>query len=163
MSEHRGGSAAAYVPRPPRALTDRERRGFLAAADCLIPDGVLGARPSQQDSFRRWLDRALAARQDAFALVTALAARLSDLSPENVQVELRLLAGRPGSGFDELSTIVAGAYLMVEQVREALGYPEQAARPPRFDEAAEEIMSGILDPVQERGAVYRTVPRTKSG
>jgi 3-oxoadipate enol-lactonase len=28
---------------------------------------------------------------------------------------------------------------------------------PRFDEAAEEIMEGILDPVFEQGSVYREV------
>ena len=58
--------------------------------------------------------------------------------------------------FEVLSGLLAAAYLLIPEVRTAIGYPGQANRPPRFDEAVEQVMSGILDPVIDRGPVYRT-------
>lgn len=156
-------SAPEYVPVPPRALTGDERSGMLAIADLLIPDGPAGPRPSRADGYDRWLDRALAARRDAFDVVTALAAELGRLPTEQLLGELRRRSAGADPAFTALSTVLAGAYLLLPEVRRAIGYPGQAQRPPRFDEAAEQIMDGILDPVIERGPVYRSVEPTTSG
>ncbi len=150
-------SVPEYRPLPPRALTAAELSTLLAVADTLIPDGPAGRTPSRTPDYPRWLDRALAARRDAFDRVLALVAELGRLPRERLGAELRRLAGDPDSGFTELSTVVAGAYLLVPQVREAIGYPGQAHRPAPFDEAAEQIMDGILDPVIERGPIFRPV------
>jgi predicted aconitase with swiveling domain len=88
----------------------------------------------------------------------ALVATLDGDAPGDVEPELRRLAETPGSGFEDLAGVIAGAYLLVPEVRRAAGYPGQAARPPRFDEAAEQIMDGILDPVIERGPIFRPTP-----
>jgi hypothetical protein len=101
-----------------------------------------------------WLDRARAARRDCFERVVALAGSLRALPTAGLLAELRRLAEDPESGFEELSTVLAGAYLMDPGVREAIGYPGQAQRQARFDEAAEQIMDGILEPVIERGPIY---------
>jgi hypothetical protein len=50
------------------------------------------------------------------------------------------------------------AYLMIPEVRTAIGYPGQRRHHPQFDEAANQITDGILDPVVERGPVYTPVP-----
>lgn len=154
MSQPVSASAPPYVPQPPRALSDRERAGLLAVADALIPDGSAGPRPSRLERYPDWLDRALAARRDCFELVTDLAARLGELPAERLPAELRRLSTAPDSGFDELSAVLAGAYLIDPEVRRAIGYPGQAQRVARFDEAAEQIMDGVLDPVIERGSIY---------
>ena len=143
---------------PPRPLTERERRGLVAIGDVLIPDGTAGVRPSRLDGFKAQLDCALAARADRFEQIAAVAERCAELPPDRLASDLRAMDADPESGFQALSAVVAGAYLLVPSVREAIGYPGQAQRPPRFDEAAEQIMDGILEPVVERGPVYRPIP-----
>ena len=158
MSQPPNVSAPEYRPEPPRALDDQERAGLLALADVLIPDSPAGPRPSRIPAFERWLDRALAARRDAFDAVTALARELAGQSPERVLSEARRRSDAHDEAFGQLSAVVAGAYLMVPEVRRAIGYPGQAQRPPRFDESAEQIMDGILEAVVERGPVFRAAP-----
>lgn len=140
--------------RPPRAPTDEELRGLLRVADVLIPRS--GAMPagSQAPGYETWLARALAARPDAFEAVLAAATRLGGLGDAELATELRRLCADEPLEFHPLSAVVAGAYLMVPEIRAAIGYPGQERKHPRFDEAAEEIMDGILDPVIERGSIY---------
>ncbi len=163
MSQGPRLSAAAYVPRPTRELTDPERRALLAIADTLIPDGASGPRPSAIAGYPASLDLALAARRDAFDVIAALAGTLADVPAENLDGELRRLAEAESGDFQALSAVIAGAYLMLPEVRRAIGYPGQAQRPPQFDQAAEEIMNGILDPVIERGPIYRPTDAASPG
>jgi hypothetical protein len=163
MPERASISAAEYVPVPPRALTDRELAGFLVVADALIPDGTAGPRPSRAERYPSWLARALAARRDSFERIVQLAAGFAEMAPEAALPELRRLSQLDDSGFSELSSVIAGAYLLEPEVRAAIGYPGQAQRPARFDQAAEEIMGGILDPVIERGSLYAKVEPSGSG
>ena len=128
---------------------------MVRIADALIPDGPAGPRPSAPADYTDWLDRAIAARRDAFEDVVGLAARLAGHRDEELDTELRHLTETSNLGFDVLSSVLAGAYLMSPEVRRTLGYPGQAQRPAPFDEAAEQIMSGILDPVILRDPVYR--------
>ena len=102
---------------------------------------------------------ALAARADAFEVIVqqlASAQRADDLG-----VWLRDLHDREQAAFQALSTVAAGAYLMVPAVRAALRYPGQPRSLPRHDEAADDIGDGILDPVLERGHFYVPTPGTK--
>ena len=149
-------SVPPYRAAPPRDLTEAERAALIAVADVLIaPSGGI-APPSGQQSYARWLDRALAARRDAFEEVVSTARRLTE-GAGGLAARTRDLAASDPSLFQSLSTVLAGAYLMIPEVRREIGYPGQERKHPRFDEAAEEIMDGILDPVIERGPVYRSV------
>jgi len=156
MSRQRRSSVPGYVPVPPRALTDGERRTLLEIADALIPDGSAGTCPSGFSDYPEWLDRALAARRDAFDEIVGLVGALADVPAERLYLELKRVSETPESGFEQLSSVVAGAYLLIPEVRRTIGYPGQAQRPPQFDEAAGQIMNGILDPVVARGPVYRS-------
>jgi hypothetical protein len=149
-------SVPPYHSAPPRSLTDDERRTLLAVAEVLIPD--VPGRPAASDApdYLSWLDRALAARSDAFEEIMELIGRLRYVEPEGLSAELRTISDAEPVGFQALSSVLAGAYLMVPAVRRAIGYPGQEALPAAFDEAAEEIMSGILDPVIARGPIYVT-------
>jgi hypothetical protein len=149
-------SIPVHAKAPPRPLTDEERRALLAIADVLIPaSGELPAASSAPD-FERWLDRALASRPEAFDDITAIATQL--VNSEDLSGAVRELAAERPDAFQPVSAVLAGAYLMVPDVRKAIGYPGQERKHPRFDEAAEEIMDGILDPVIERGAIYTPAP-----
>jgi hypothetical protein len=142
-------SSPPFDPRPPRSLTGGERHTFLRVAAILVPGtGAL-------DGFDDLAERALAARRDAFDTIVDELHRLADLEGSALETELRRAAEDPHGAFGPLSTVIAGAYLMAPAGRAAVGYPGQAARPPRFDLAADEIMDGILDPVIDRGPVFR--------
>jgi len=143
---------------PPRPLADAERDALLRIADTLIPARGEDPAPSAIPDYGRHLERALAARDDAFAAVAELAGRLGALDEARLDVELRALHARGDDGFQALSAVVCGAYLTVPEVRARIAYPGQENRPPPFDQAAEEIMSGILDPVIARGSMYTPAP-----
>lgn len=140
--------------RTPRALTDRELAGLRRVAAQLIP--ASGDHPAADETpgFDACLGRALAARLDAFELVAAEGERLGELDAAALAAELRRLERDEPATFHPLSTVIAGAYLLVPEVRAAIGYPGQHRKFPQFDEAANDIMDGILDPVIERGPRY---------
>ena len=151
-------SVPPHPHRPPRELEEHERTALLAVADTLIPGTSEMPTPSAVPAIAKWLDRALAARDDAFEGVVALAIELAALDPNAREAELRRLCAEAPASFADLSSVLAGTYLMVPEVRQAIGYPGQVASHPAFDEAAEEIMDGILDPVLERGSIYVAPP-----
>jgi hypothetical protein len=128
---------------------------LLAIADTLIAPSAGVPAPSAAPDYERWLLRALAARRDVFDDVVNAAVALH--AEDDVGAAVRALAASDDARFGQLSTVVAGAYLMLPEVRRALGYPGQERKHAGFDEAAEEIMDGILDPVIERGPVFRVV------
>lgn len=138
----------------PRELTERELRGLLRAADVLIPTSGPLPAASQVPGFEPSLERALVARIDAFESIAAEGDRLSTLTDEELAADLRRLAEQEPATFRPLSTVLAGAYLLLPEVRAAIGYPGQHRQHPQFDEAANEIMDGILDPVIDRGPTY---------
>jgi hypothetical protein len=146
------------VPRhetgPPRPLHEDELATLLAAADALIPAGPGVPSAAIAPGYVAWLDRALAARSDAFETIVTAAGRLQGIAAPELLDALRRMSADEPELFHDLSAVLAGAYLMVPEVRAAIGYPGQVRRPAAFDEAAEEIMSGILDPVIERGPIY---------
>lgn len=155
MSRQSPVSAPRHARRAPRDLTQRELLTLLATADTLIPDGPAGPRPSALQDYPKWLERALAARRDSFDEIMRLVATLADCASDDLYERLRQLAETPASGFEALSSVLAGAYLLSPDVRRAIGYPGQAQRRPRFAEAADQIMSGILEPVIARGPIFR--------
>ena len=159
MVQQANASTPAYIPEPPRRVSDEELEAVLRIADALIPDGTAGPRPSLIPDYPLLLSRALAARRDAFDEILALASELSGSSERYLKAKLRELGTAGDASFGDLSAVIAGAYLMASAVRERIGYPGQAQRTPPFDQAASEIESGILDPVIARGPIYRLVDR----
>lgn len=151
-------SVPVYTARPPRPLTGSERAALVRIADQLIGAGTAGPAPSAVDDFDRWLDRALAARRDSFEAILALAEALAEVPEDQLTDALRAASSDPTSAFSVLGTVLAGAYLMVPEVRCRLGYPGQGEHPAPFDQSAEELMTGVLDPVMARPPVYRKVP-----
>lgn len=139
-----------------RPLTENEREALVAVGDALCGGGKLPA-PSETPRYAEWLDRALAARADAFDEVVAAAMGLEGLTLEGRREALRRMDARERPRFHTLSSVVAGAWLLVPEISAALGYPGQVAAPAAFDEAATQLETGILDPVIERGPFYRKV------
>ncbi len=138
----------------PRPLTDAEVGTLRAIADVLIPASGDNPAATAEPDFDACLRRAVDARADAFDAVAAVLARLDGAAPDVIDQALRALHAEQPAHFQALSAVVAGAWLLTPTVRARIGYPGQLRDPARFDEAADQLSDGILDPVLARGPVY---------
>ncbi len=148
-------SVPLHLADPPRALAEHELAALVRIADALIPARGDDPSPGVAEGYAGALDRALAARADAFEDVVALALEVVGAAPVALEDELRRRAEADARRFHALSSVLAGAYLILPDVRRRIGYPGQERRPAPFDQFAEEISDGILDPVIERGRIGR--------
>ncbi|QIZ37783.1 hypothetical protein [Saccharopolyspora sp. ASAGF58] len=141
----------------PRPLTAAEQERYLAIADVLCCGNEEVPPPSRCPEFAAKLEIALATRSDAFDTITAALAE-APTSRDGLEHWLRRMHDEDSSAFTVLSTVAAGAYLMVPAIRAAVGYPGQRRDPAGLEEAADQIGDGILDPVLERGHFYVPTP-----
>jgi hypothetical protein len=139
---------------PPRALTEVEQVNLLRVADCLIPASGPNPKASDADQYLQFLNLALSARADVFDEVLAAVIVLADVSDDDLWGALKQMWSQDREIFDPLSSIVAGAYFMTPQIKELIGYPGQHRDVPGLEEAADELGTGILEPVLERGFIY---------
>jgi hypothetical protein len=140
--------------RPPRSLDEVELATLLRVADCLIPAAGPNPKASDAQNYLKYLDLALAARRDVFDAVIAALASLAEVPDEGLRAALKQMWATDKATFDPLSAIVAGAYFMTPQIMELIGYPGQHRDTAGLEEAANELDTGILDPVLERGHIY---------
>ncbi|MGK2321410.1 hypothetical protein ACSJLP_28465 [Gordonia rhizosphera NBRC 16068] len=141
-------------PAPPRALNADELATLLRIADTLIPASGENPAASQAIEIGRYLDLALAARADVFDLVLGAVDQLKDVSAADMRAALKQMWADDKATFDPLSSILAGAYFMTPQVKALIGQPGPHRDPAGFEDAANELETGILDPVLERGSIY---------
>jgi hypothetical protein len=140
--------------RPPRALTEAELTALLRVADCLIPASGPNPKASDAEQYTAYLQLALAARADVFDAVVDAAGELAEIPEDELWNALKKMSTEDKFTFDPLSAVLAGAYFMTPQVMKLIGYPGQHRDPAPLELAADEIGSGILDPVLERGFIY---------
>lgn len=141
----------------PRPLTEQELSTLCAVADALIPATGENPAATEETGFEQSLAIAADARADAFEQIVGALGVLSGLEPAQVDTELRRLHEQDEETFQPLSAIVAGAWLMLPSVRARIGYAGQKADRASIDLAVDEIFSGILDDVMERGSIFRPV------
>ena len=139
----------------PLKLSDAQRTRFAGFADHLISGGAGLPSATQADVHGPWIDRAFGARPDLVSVVLDIIDR--DGTPAAV-LDTLYTADRPA--FDAFAFAVSGAYLMNPRVRQGLGLPGSAPeKNPAFpDEADSYLEDGILDPVVQRGPIYRPTP-----
>jgi hypothetical protein len=139
---------------PPRELSEAELATLLRIADCLVPESGPNPKASDAVDYSSYLQLALGARSDVFDVVIAGAEKLADVPDSEMWGALKELWASDKATFDPLSSILAGAYFMTPQIKELIGYPGQHRDPAPLEQAADEIATGILDPVLERGHFY---------
>ena len=127
-------------------MTPEQRASFARLADELLPaTGDLPA-PSTLAIEQKWLDRALATRPDLAAdLERALASGSS----------ARALHADDPAAFFALGLMATGAYYLHPRVRRLIGYPGQKPDPAADDESDYWLRDGLLDPVIDRGPIWR--------
>jgi hypothetical protein len=132
------------------SLSPAERERLGAMARVMIPGGAgqpaaeaLGLEGAPVDAVLR-IDPS---RRDALRGFLALdgpAERLADVEA---------LARRDPDGFAALSVVLANAYFMHSETRDAIGYPGQEARDSSVGLGAEDM--ALVDVVAQRGPVFR--------
>lgn len=143
----------------PRDFTPSELRTLNAIADVLIPASDEDPAPTSEPGFEQSLLVAANARADAFDAVAAVLDRLTGADDATIDRELRALSDADPDVFQPLSSIVAGAWLLLPAVRDRIGYPGQGRNVAPFDQIADELSTGILDPVIDRGSIYTPAPK----
>lgn len=133
-------------------LNTELRETLTALGDVLVPaaEGMPSAR--EADVGGKWLDRVLAARPD---LGPELLRILEQAEGRDPAEEVRRLQEEDESGFGTLALVVTGGYYLNPKVRRLVGYPGQKPNPPYPDEADFYLRDGLLEPVIERGPIYR--------
>lgn len=142
---------------PPRPLTAEEMATLRRIADTLIPpgDGLLsGAGVAEFDALAT---KAAAILDKTFDLLADILKRLENVPQDELWDVLKSLAEADDAGFNTVSTLLVGVYLYSDEVKAQLAYPVPHRNPPDFFDAAEELSSGILDPVMSGSFTYRAV------
>jgi len=115
-------------------------------ADVLLASSRGAPVPTELDEFNQWVVRAARARSRDAAVVTAA---LATIDADDVEDSLRRLELARKDDFELIASIAVGAYTMHPTVMAAVGYPTPQRAPVPFDQSADELSSGILDPVLE--------------
>lgn len=135
---------------------DEKRRATLAAlADELVPAALGMPSATEVDVHIEGINHVLAARPD---LAEPLARLLDQVGEEQPAAALERLNAEDPEAIGVLGTAVTGAYYIDPRVRDLLGYHGQPNKPPQPGESDEYLAGGILDPVRERGPVFRPTP-----
>jgi hypothetical protein len=129
-------------------LSESELAAVRAVAEVLIPGDEGSPAISEVEGYDALV------RQAARALGPELQDLRNAIAAVPQPISWDAMAGferdRP-QAFEIVSTTATAAYFMSPQVLRSLGYPTGQRSAPPFDLAAEEIGSGILEPVLERG------------
>ena len=125
-------------------------------ADVMLPAAHGMPSASEAGAVDSYLDQVLGWRDDLrLPLVRAVTA----LDPASFTVEaLAAYHEEDEDAYVALTTVVAACYYLSPVVRDRIGYPGQVAK--SYDPFAytEWVAEGLLDPVVERGAIWREAP-----
>ena len=92
-----------------------------------------------------------------------LRAAISALPPELTWESLRNFAADDPSSFEQVSLLAVGAYFMSPDVLAALGFPSRQRLRADPEQVVDELSSGILDAVYERGCPVLTLDQINDG
>jgi len=136
-------------------ISSAQRALLAGLANTLIPRGDGLPAASDAGVADRWLDEGLAALPE---LAIPLAALLDKLGGADPAATMATLQTDDPSGFDLLCTVIAGAYFLNPEVRQAIGYPGQQAVTIVPEDPPDYEQDGLLASVIARGAIYRPTP-----
>ena len=125
-------------------------------ADVMLPAAHGMPASSEVNAIAAYLDQVLDWRGD---LRQPLARAVAALEPSLFTVDrLSALHQEDEDAYVALTTAVAACYYLSPEVRDQIGYPGQVAK--TYDPYAytEWVAEGLLDPVVERGPIWREVP-----
>ena len=125
-----------------------------AAAGVLLPGSAESPAPQASPDFDQLLEHAAGALEGEGR---ALEAAIDGLGPDVTWETLAAFADRDPSSFEQVSLLAVGAYFMSSTVLASLGVPPGQRRPANPEQVVDELDSGILDAVFNRGCPVRTL------
>ncbi len=132
-------------------LSEEHLARLQILAGVLLPGDDRSPAAADLDDYEQLLVRAATAMGpeigDVAAAINCLPATLTLATLETYR------AGHPDD-FERISTLVTGAYFIAPASLAAIGYPTGPRRAASFELAADQLGTGILDPVLERGPLY---------
>jgi len=131
------------------------RAAFGRIAEVMLPGTDAMPSASEAGVSGALLDEVLEARPD---LSAPLARALRDLGESFSLERLAQYLRVDSDAYSALTTCAAAAYYLSPEARDAIGYPGQEARD--FDpyEYVLWVSEGLIDPVIERGPIWRRPP-----
>ena len=136
----------------PRDLSTKERATLARVADTLIPASSGAPAASAEPGFWDGLAVALDARADAFGDIVDALQALSQTAEDEMWSQVQSLENKRSLTFQALSTVVTWAWLHAPSTRDRIGYHGQQSEKAGLEEAADEILSGVLESVIARDA-----------
>ena len=136
-------------------LTPQERDTLTGIADYLIPEAEGMPSASQVDLASDLAERVFSVRHDLVAPVKAALGKVPGMAGE---AAAKRLAKIDPAGFHSVTTVASAGYFMSPVARAALGYPGQESRPFDPDTTTDYLDDGLLQPVIDRGAIFRPTP-----
>jgi hypothetical protein len=139
---------------PPRALTAEEMATLRRIADTLIPPGDGLTSGGSVAEFEALATRAAAILDKSFDALTAVLETLANVPQDALWETLKSLSEKGDVGFNTVSMLLVGVYLYSDEGKAQVDYPPPHPNPPGLFDAADELSSGILDPVMSGGFTY---------
>ena len=143
-------------PTPPVATDEIDISRLTALADVMLPSAHGMPAVSEVRAVESYLAQVLGWRAD---LRRPLARAVDALDPPSFTIDrLAALHSEDEDAYVAFTTAVAACYYLSPAVRELIGYPGQLAK--TYDPFAytEWVAEGLLDPVVERGPIWREAP-----
>jgi hypothetical protein len=141
-------------------IGDSDRDRLRRFADVLIPAAHGMPSATEVGVADGQLDRVLAVRDD---LTEPLLRALARVDPEDHEGSLAQLAHDDVEAYDALLLVVVGGYYIDPGVRRRLGYDGQVPAEVRPEIIPDYVEEGLIEPLLERGPVYRQVPESGPG
>lgn len=144
------------APISPGETADIDIGRLAALADVMLPAAHGMPAFSDVKAVESYLAQVLGWRDD---LRQPLVRAVGALDPTSFTIEgLTAFHGEDEDAYVALTTAVAACYYLSPVVRELIGYPGQVAK--TYDPYAytEWVADGLLDPVVERGPIWREAP-----
>lgn len=137
------------------SLGATDRKLLAAMADVLIPEGDGMPSASAAGVAANWLDEVLRVRPDFGPPLLAALDQARGGDPAEAVSRLR---DADPTIFAVLADVVAGAYFLNPDVRNAIRYRGQQAVPIVVESPPDYEQDGLLTSVRSRGSIYRPTP-----
>jgi hypothetical protein len=125
-----------------------------ALANVLLPGSHPSPAASDLADFDQLLSQAVGALGREFPAITAA---LETLPTVITRDSVLGFSERDPKSFELISLVLVGAYFMAAPVKGPLGLPTGPRYAPSFEQIADELGDGLLDPVLDRASPIRTL------
>ncbi|MEE2803048.1 MAG: hypothetical protein VYB37_01200 [Pseudomonadota bacterium] len=139
-----------------RALSKRNRDKFRCIADMLIPEAEGMPSASQVAVHLAGIDHIRKLRPE---LDENLCRGLDAVADMDCDEAIAYLNAHDPSALGVIALAATSAYYLVPAVQQRLGYPGQLSRPATDAEEGDYFTDDLLQPVINRGPIYRKAPR----